>query len=149
MVADQLPAPFDISKMEVTVNGDPINHLAGPDMRGVNSITPISTGTEMPLMDARNDPVGRVYPRRFEDMPAMVVVSVLANSPEAEIMMNYVNDPGNGGNGVTVAITSDVGGTVLSSVSADHVVFSSPPYDYDMGTQAMVFTGIGWNYKAE
>lgn len=146
-MADQLPNPFDIHQMSVTVNGSPIDHLAGPEMGGVNSISPVSTGTEMPLIDARGDPVGRVYPCRFVDTMAMVVVSVLANAPSAVTMLEEVDNPGNGGDGVTVAIASGVGGTVFSTVSADHVVFSAAPYDFDSGMQAMVFTGTGWNYK--
>ena len=145
-ISPQLSVPFDIQKVVVKVAGEIIDHLAGPEIGGMNRIIPMPTGNEPPMLDARGDPVGRVMPRKLKGQVAMVMVSVMTNSPSAEKMMNRVNAPGGDGMGITVAIASeDSSGSAIETMSVDNVVFSCAPLDYDSGAQAMVFQGIGWN----
>lgn len=144
----QLTQPFDILKISVTVGTDTLDHLAGAEMGGTNRIIPMPTGGEPPIMDATGWPVGRVKPLALAGQQAMVIVSVLANSPAAETMLGYVETHGTDGNGVKVSIASEDGsGSAIKSMSVEHVSFSCSPFDYDSGGQAMVFQGIGWNLQ--
>ena len=146
--SDILEEPFNIYEVNFLVNGDPLMHLAGPDMNGINRIIPMPDGTETPLIDARGTPIGRAMAKDNKDRMAMIIISLYANSPYADTMMGLVLDPTNGGaapHGVSAEINAtDGSGSAIGSYKVEHVVFSYPPYNYDSGAEAMVFQGIGW-----
>ena len=138
--------PFDIYEVDFLIAGDTMEHLAGADMAGINRIIPMPDGTEMPLLDARGTPIGRASPRPNADRMAMVMISVYSASDIAAILMGYVAS----GEEVsaTIKATADAG-TAFSSFKVGHVVFSCPPYDFDSGSQAVVFQGIGWGITVD
>lgn len=152
----QLTYPFDILLSTVTINDLEYDYLAGPDMGGINRIIPMPTGNEAPLTNARNVPVGRIKPRSLNGQIAMVMISVFPNSVDATNLMALANAPQTGVgtpmNGVSVDISTiedanGVSGSVVKSMSVQHVVFSASPYNFDAGRNAMVFQGIGWNLQ--
>ena len=148
-----LSEPFNIYEVEFFIGTTSLMHLAGADMGGINRIIPMPDGTEMPHLDARGTPIGRAMAKPKNDRMAMIMISVFANSPHADTLMKLVLDPTSGGdtpNGVSAEISAQDGsGVAIGKYKVEHVVFSYPPYDFDSGSQAMVFQGIGWGMTYE
>ena len=138
-----LEKTFDILEIDFSIGGNLMAHLAGPDMNGINQISPMLLDQEMPFMDAWGTPIGRAKPRSLSNHVAMVIISVFANSPAAVTMMELVDQ----GKSVVAKIVAASGasGTNLSHLTVNNVVFAMAPLDFDFGKQAMVFKGIGWN----
>ena len=138
-----LDKPFDIQEVDLIVDGIALMHLA-PDGSGINQIAPLEDGTDAIYKNAQGDPIGRAESRLPYKRMAYVTISIYANSPYAETMMDVIGDP------VTASIVAtDDAGTTLTKFAVHHVLFSYPALNFNSAQHPLVFRGMGWDISVQ